>query len=450
MKIIFICSACLGLALTSRCQTINDVLKQQATQGVKDGATVVTVKAGEKLTDKVLGKLFDKKKKPADQQTDANKQVDPNKSTSATTSTTNAATPSNQSEKASLSTYSKFDFIAGDKILAFDDFSNDAVGDYPADWNTNSSGEVVSTSATTGKWLQLTKQGKFIPEYINKLPDNFTFEYDLAYNDKFSYYSPSLTLYFLTGKNDKEAFSGTFVQEGKRSGVKLDFHPTAGMASGGNVKIESFENGQSFLKNEVNSSGFLHTTGKGAGLVHISIWRQKQRIRVYVDEEKVLDLPRAFPDIQLYSAALFEVWGDMKAQDKFLVGNLKLAAGAPDTRSKLITEGKFVTSGILFDVNSDRIKPESYGVLKDIAGTLTDNGAVKIRIIGHTDSDGNAADNLTLSKRRAESVKAALVSEFHIDGARMETDGKGASQPVDSNTNSVGKANNRRVEFIKL
>jgi len=451
MKIIFLCSAFLGFALASRCQTTGDLLKQQATQGVKEGAAVVTVKAGEKLADKAISKLFDKKKKPAaDQPADANKQADPNKSGSTATAATSATTPSAQSEKTTLSTYSKFDFIAGDKILAYDDLSKDALGDYPADWNTNSSGEVVTTSATNGKWLQLTKQGKFIPEYINKLPDNFTFEYDLAYNDKFSYYSPSLTLYLLTGKNDKETFSGTFIQEEKRSGVKLDFHPTAGMTSGGQVKIESFENGQSFLKNEVNSSGFLRTTGKGAGIVHVSIWRQKQRIRVYVDEDKVLDLPRAFSDNQIYATALFQVWGDMKDQDKLLVGNLKLAAGAPDTRNKLITEGKFVTSGILFDVNSDRIKPESYGVLKDIAGALLENGAVRIRITGHTDTDGNATDNLTLSKRRAESVKAALISEFHIDGASMETDGKGATLPVDSNATPEGKANNRRVEFIKL
>jgi outer membrane protein OmpA-like peptidoglycan-associated protein len=88
--------------------------------------------------------------------------------------------------------------------------------------------------------------------------------------------------------------------------------------------------------------------------------------------------------------------------------------------------------------------------LKDIAGALLENGAVRIRITGHTDTDGNATDNLTLSKRRAESVKAALISEFHIDGARMETDGKGATLPVDSNATPEGKANNRRVEFIKL
>lgn len=127
-----------------------------------------------------------------------------------------------------------------------------------------------------------------------------------------------------------------------------------------------------------------------------------------------------------------------------------MAAGLPDTRSKLLTEGKFVTHGILFDVNSDRIKPQSYGVLKDIASVLSENSSVAVKIIGHTDSDGNAAANLDLSQRRAEAVKVSLIKDFGIDASRLQTDGKGASQPVDSNNTAEGKANNRRVEFVKL
>lgn len=126
------------------------------------------------------------------------------------------------------------------------------------------------------------------------------------------------------------------------------------------------------------------------------------------------------------------------------------AVGAPDTRNKLIIEGKFVTRGILFDVGSDKIKPESYGVLKDIAAVLTENGDVKVRIIGHTDADGKDADNLVLSQKRAVAVKNALVTDFNIDASRMQTDGKGESQPVDKNDSAIGKANNRRVEFIKI
>ncbi|HEX2523287.1 MAG TPA: OmpA family protein, partial [Terriglobia bacterium] len=70
-------------------------------------------------------------------------------------------------------------------------------------------------------------------------------------------------------------------------------------------------------------------------------------------------------------------------------------------------------------------------------------------IVGHTDSDGDDAKNLDLSKRRAASVKNMLASEFQIDAGRMETDGKGESQPADKNATAAGRANNRRVEFVK-
>jgi outer membrane protein OmpA-like peptidoglycan-associated protein len=97
----------------------------------------------------------------------------------------------------------------------------------------------------------------------------------------------------------------------------------------------------------------------------------------------------------------------------------------------------------------DRIKGESYGSLKEIANVLTEAAVLNVQIIGHTDSDGDDASNMDLSKRRAASVKAALVTEFKIDAGRLETDGKGETQPLAKNDTPAGKANNRRVEFVR-
>ncbi len=69
---------------------------------------------------------------------------------------------------------------------------------------------------------------------------------------------------------------------------------------------------------------------------------------------------------------------------------------------------------------------------------------------GHTDSDGDEQMNLKLSKGRAALVKNALSGEFGIEVARMEVGGKGESEPVESDSTPEGKANNRRVEFLKL
>jgi len=127
-----------------------------------------------------------------------------------------------------------------------------------------------------------------------------------------------------------------------------------------------------------------------------------------------------------------------------------VAKGVEDTRHRLIEEGSFSTSAILFDVNTATLKPESFGVIKEIGSLLKEHSTVKIRIIGHTDSDGSNAANVALSQKRAAAVKDALVNELGIAPERMETDGKGESKPLADNKTKEGKAANRRVEFIKL
>jgi outer membrane protein OmpA-like peptidoglycan-associated protein len=95
------------------------------------------------------------------------------------------------------------------------------------------------------------------------------------------------------------------------------------------------------------------------------------------------------------------------------------------------------------------LKPESNGVLKEVADVLKKFTDIKVMIVGHTDSDGSDAANLELSKKRAEAVKQALVNEFGIDASRTSSDGKGEKEPMEDNKTKQGKAQNRRVEFIK-
>jgi len=169
---------------------------------------------------------------------------------------------------------------------------------------------------------------------------------------------------------------------------------------------------------------------------------------VYFNEEKAWDLPKAMSKDAKYSSVVYWLQGPGQ-NASYYMSNLRLAVGAPDTRNKILTQNKWVTHGILFDVNSATIKPESYGTLKEMATVLKENPDLKVKIIGHTDADGKDADNLDLSKRRAAAVKESLAKEFGIDESRMETDGKGEGEPIDKNDTPAGKANNRRVEFIK-
>ena len=115
---------------------------------------------------------------------------------------------------------------------------------------------------------------------------------------------------------------------------------------------------------------------------------------------------------------------------------------------RLLTDKKFVTHAILFDVNSYIIRTESLPFIADLARWLKENPSVKLEIDGYTDDDGTPETNLLLSRHRAEEIKAKLLAAG-ISKARLTTKGFGSSTPVSSNTTSEGKASNRRVEFIR-
>ncbi|RZJ79655.1 MAG: OmpA family protein [Flavobacterium sp.] len=342
----------------------------------------------------------------------------------------------------------KFDFVQGDKILVLENFSQDNLGDFPAKWSTNSGGEIVELNGE--KWFNLGKNGVFMPQFITNLPENFTFEFDANVSPNFNTYSNALSFSIAElAKPNTDYVKWKLFNRLGRNGIEVGIHPKAISTSNskGTTNYQIYTNGNYGDKNKAMQNEFISDVKP---TVHVSIWRQKNRLRVYLNQEKVWDLPTAFVDGKKYNSILFQTGNFKKEEDKYYINNLRLAVGDPDTRNKLINEGKFVSSGILFDVNSANIKPESYGLIKSIALILQENPTVKIKIIGHTDSDGDEKTNLILSKKRAEALKNMLNSDFDIAVARMQTDGKGESTPAMPNTSEINKANNRRVEFIKI
>jgi outer membrane protein OmpA-like peptidoglycan-associated protein len=106
--------------------------------------------------------------------------------------------------------------------------------------------------------------------------------------------------------------------------------------------------------------------------------------------------------------------------------------------------------GIHFDVDSAKIQPLSEVTIAQIAQVLGAHPGWKMRVEGHTDSDGGAPYNKTLSVRRAEAVVADLVTRYHVARARLTSAGFGLTHPVASNATEAGKALNRRVELVRL
>ena len=419
-KLVFL--VCMGMLL---CTQINaqkwlEKVGQRAINTAKQKVeNRASQKAGE-ATDKVLDKLEkkDKKNVETEQGEDANVQTDQK---------------SMQEDK--LTATSKYDFIPGEKVIFFDDFSQDAVGDFPALWNTNGSGEVVTTNLFPGNWMKLNSECCVWTDKLLNLPDNYTIEFDIVPIER---------------ETGKGMYGWMMRLMQSRNATSWD----AGTAPGkGGFCLTTYYYGKlsynTWLYGECekqNLSGFVEEQfqQKLNKKVHIAMWIQKSRIRVYQGQDKIVDLPRAFPAGCVQPDRLRFEYGAI------LISNVRIAVGAPDTRSKLITEGKLVTYGIYFDVNKDVVKAESFGTMKSIADVLKENPDVRVKIIGHTDSDGDNAKNLDLSQRRAKSVINELVKVFGIDASRLETDGMGETKPVAPNDTPVNKALNRRVEFVKL
>lgn len=340
-------------------------------------------------------------------------------------------------QQASLEAYSKYDFVPGEKVIFFDDFSQDAVGDFPLLWNTNGSAEVVTTNLYPGKWMKFVMNQCVWTDELLALPENYTIEFDIV----------------PIGGLEGEGMSGWHMRLMQAKNAKAWDGGSSPGQGGFQFQVEYFGR-------PVYNTWFLGETcgpAKVSGFVesenlrekinqkyHIALWVQKSRIRVYQDQNKIIDLPKAFPTSCVKPDRLRFEYGAA------MISNVRIAVGAPDLRSKLITEGKLVSYGIYFDVNKDVVKPESYGTLKEIAAVLQENPDIRVKIVGHTDSDGADASNLDLSKRRGASVKNELVKTFGIDASRLESDGMGETQPVAQNDTPANKALNRRVEFIKL
>lgn len=421
-----------GFTQTTQAQFF-EKLKKKTEQKIKSEGE----KRVEKKMNKTVEKGYDEVEKTVegDGTKKEEKKTDDSKQTTSTdtkqTNNDQTAPVKDSESNFSVMVNSKYDFIPGEKIIFFDDFTSENVGDFPILWNTTGSGEVVTNNLDNNRWFYITNGNGIsaLMEPLN-LPDNYTIEFDVVpMKNLKNNGSADFTFWLFSTTKPKDLKYGLARPGG--TGIKFSFgynnYVTAYYADG--TPVISGREDVPKLKADTK--------------YRMSIWVQKSRIRLYVNETKLFDLPKAVPQTPRFNMIRFDGGTPM-------ITNVRVASGLPDMRSKLLTEGKLVSYGIYFDVNKSVVKPESYPSIKEIGQILKDNPDVRIKIIGHTDSDGDDKSNLELSKNRSAAVKNVLVSEFQIDASRIETDGKGETEKVAPNDSAVNKALNRRVEFIKL
>ncbi len=332
------------------------------------------------------------------------------------------------------------DFVTGTKILFEEKFFRDAIGDFPVNWYTNSSGEIVNFDGNSTKWLKISDKGSFCPINVSRLPENFTFEFDVTTTDNFNFYSSPLNVVF-TEKTSKADYvwNTTFK---RKEAVIFNVHPANSLSAKGRSEVFVRSENKEVLKNRVDIANYSNSNN----VVRVQVWRQKNRFRMYVDGKKLWDLPMAFGDANC-NQIIFFIGTYKNTTDKYFISNIKLAEAGKDTRHQLLETGNFVTNEILFDINKATIKSTSKKVLDELGKALQENTNIKVSITGHTDGDGNENDNQKLSEKRAESVKNYLNKNFDISNSRMNTYGSGESENIAGNNTESEKMQNRRVAF---
>ena len=392
-------------------------------------ASALTATANSQLLKKIGDKVKDKTNQKADQTTDknadksdegtanTNKENNANSKTSPSSNDTQTETATTPSLKA----YQNLDFVPGDKILFEDHFTDDQDGEFPSHWELKK-GQAQLNKAN-GELAFFLTEGNYAEVYPRMKTDKYLTD---PFTVEFDYYN-----------KDNAYGIVTFL---KRLDKACDCETTSNLQVG--ASEVSFDGSVSFSKSyssEMQADNFINKWH------HVAIACKNHQLKVYVDQYRVLVVPDTKDDF--YSLGFGGIGSE---EQPIIFKNVRVASGGSmNMIGKKFTESKIVTHGINFDIDKATIKPESMGTLNMIVGVLKDNPDLKFEIDGHTDNSGAAAHNLTLSQQRADAVKDQLV-KMGVDASRLTTKGFGDSKPISDNNTLEGKANNRRVEFVKM
>lgn len=343
--------------------------------------------------------------------------------------------------------YKHFSFIPGEQIVYSENFEQQPFGSLPPAWNANSSGNLVKYN--NEPWLHLVN-GNYITNILNSdFGIDFSVEFDLVLNvmPQIGYYMPYFKFGVFAMGNQSIADNSFLNSRSAHKSFELLLEPSSSLPSK-TILVSHHQKKEVFRSNRLENRVLNERLKK---LMHVAIAVTGSRLQIWIDEHKLIDVPKAISSAganfnQLYFG-VENTAGYNEGNFAYLIKHIKVAKGIEENRFSLISPHPFVTTGIVFSSNSALLLPYSYGVIRKIGLALMELPNAKIKIIGHTDADGSPNSNMQLSLQRANAVKAALVKDYGISESRILVVGKGSSILVASNNTKEGKAENRRVEF---
>ncbi len=310
--------------------------------------------------------------------------------------------------------WARYDFIPGDRVVFEDNLEGEEKGEFPSRWKLHD-GNVEIAVLDGENVIMFRDYGSTIIPYMKDpekdyLPDIFTVEFDA--------YIPhdAISVYLFDLKNQDCPPGRCYLDVW---GDGMDFYPASCKLPGGVNHEKSW--------------------------IHVSIAYTDGKLKAYHNGTRLINIPHLTSDPTGISIRA------LHSSDKshYYIKNIRIAEGRVKYYERFMKEGKIIANGIRFDVNKATLKPESMGVINEIAAMMNEYPDIRLSVEGHTDSDGDEAFNQTLSVQRATTV-ANTLKQLGIDGERLTVKGWGESKPLGPNSTSEGKANNKRVEFVKL
>ena len=411
-----------AFSATADAQGFLKKLKDKALEKAKDKIENKVERTVDKEMDAVLdGKKSEKTSKAKKQAEDAAEAVDD----------TPDAVGQNQ----------KSDFVRGSVILFQDDFANEQMGEFPSKWDV-SDGSLETASINGKKYAHSNApDSRFSPLMENMksyLPDVFTLEWD--------------EFFCKAGEIPDFPFEFQFLDaSGNQTGhIYLRYRPGNPDCYGN----YTFKKGGGIDQNVGGSMDWDHLKQytKVGQWNHFAISFNKRAFKFYLNGTRIINLPN------VAAPARFEFI--IQDENPYRgVANVVLAKGAVELYQRQATDlsavekaiaetGKFVTNNILFETGKATLKPESMEEIQKVADYMKKNPSVRFEVQGHTDNQGSDKINDPLSQQRAEAVVKAL-AQLGCDEFNLRAVGKGSHEPVADNKTDAGRAQNRRVEFIK-
>jgi outer membrane protein OmpA-like peptidoglycan-associated protein len=387
----------------------------------KAAENAVTKKA-EKATEKAIDKATD----PETYKGDGNNQQQQAGQTDAT-----AQSGTVQQRQSAEMAWNKFDFVSGDEIIFEDYQANEQLGEFPSQWDLIK-GNVEISKINGENVIALIKSAGINPLMKapkNYLPEDYTIEFD----------------FYKAGHNRTDAgyIDGTYhfyIKDGNKNVLRI--YDLWGYL--GNSHF-----GKQFRANILSTGGETRKIDEAVayndGWNRMSISFNKRALKVYINETRVVNAP----NVAQGGWFSIETQTNGGSSPTFFIRNIRIAKGAVPLYDRMMSDGKFITYGITFDVGKSTIKPESMGEINRIVQLMNENPTLKFSVEGHTDSTGNPASNQTLSEARSKAIVDKLVS-LGISADRLTASGKGQNNPIDDNSTDEGRAKNRRVEFVKI